>query len=184
MINPSASHRVVSRWKVDLAARWYTIQSETLHIPDRFGFFTPGASPPSQVSEVESVIRLLVCQLCLALFYPLCIIRLPHVGLSRALGGLGIILGAQFIVFGIFWAFAYSRPRPSSKDRGTWQYRDYDTGHIHYWEEIFECFWRGWGNFVLVHLVFCLVFFIDWSWVWRRVVAVILDEARKMLCGH
>lgn len=148
-----------------------------------FWFYYPGGSPPSQVLEVESVIRLLVCQLGLALFYPLCIIRLPHIGISRTLGCLGTILGVQFIVFGIFWALAYSRPRLSSTDWGAWQYTDDNTGHIHNWKEIFQCFWRGWDNFVLIHLVFCLVFFIDWSWVWRTVVDIV-DEARKMLCGR
>src|SRR6478736_9174954 len=103
MIDSSASHHVMSRWKLDLATRWYSIQSETLHIPDRFGFFTPRGSPPSQVFEVESFIRLLVCQSCLALLYPICIVSLPHIGIYRTLGCLGIVLGVQFIVSSIAW---------------------------------------------------------------------------------
>ena len=182
MIDPSSSHHVVSRWKLDLATRWYSVQSETLQIPDRFGFLTTGGSPPSQVFEVESIIRLLVCQSFLALLYPLCIIGLPHIGISRVLEGLWIVLGVQFVVFGIAWAFAYYSPHPGTENWGTWQYRDYDTGHIHYWKEILQCFWRGWERCVLHQLAFCLIFFIDLSWVWRTVMAIV-DEAEKMLCG-
>jgi hypothetical protein len=42
-----------------MATRAYYVQSEIFHIPDHFGFFSPGP-PPRQEFELERVIRLLV----------------------------------------------------------------------------------------------------------------------------
>ncbi|KAG8670931.1 hypothetical protein FPOAC2_04259 [Fusarium poae] len=187
MIDPRASHHVVSRWKLDLAARWYTIQSETLHIPDRFGFLTKG-TPPSEVFEVERVIRLSLCQFCFLILLSLVFTRLPQIGISRTLQASGFILGVQFLVFGLFWALQYLPPRASSINWGTWEYSD-DTAHINYLKEVFGSYCNGWDSELffdlLPALLSCCVgwFWVDRYWVWLKVVAIV-DEARKLLCGH
>jgi hypothetical protein len=61
MIEPETSTPgdALSPWKLEMATRGYYIQSKILHIPDRFGFLSPG--PPSlQVFDVDGVIALLV----------------------------------------------------------------------------------------------------------------------------
>lgn len=60
MIEPENTNpeEAVSPWKLEMANRGYYIQSKILHIPDRFGFLSPG--PPSlQVFDVDGVIALL-----------------------------------------------------------------------------------------------------------------------------
>lgn len=163
MIDRNESHHIVSRWKVDLATRWYSIQSETLHIPDRIGFFTPGGPPPKQVSEVECFIRILAWQSLFVLLYPIYIL-ISDFGISlRCLRGLGFLLAVQFAMFCLVWTAASYCHRHDSRDWGTWRYRDDETAQIHYGRELFECFWDGW-KYLLLEIFLRLFFF--WALIW------------------
>ncbi|CEI60202.1 unnamed protein product [Fusarium venenatum] len=168
MIDPSASHHLVSRWKLGLADRWYLIQSETLHIPDRFGFFTPGP-PPHQEFEVERFIGLLSCQLCLVLLHLLIFSVSLQTGVSLS-DVSGILLGLQFAVFGLFWGIKYPHPSSSTKAWGTWEYSDDDAARIHYCKELFELCVGEWNYKTLLRLLvswflYSVLMWIEWPWL-------------------
>jgi len=59
MTDPKPLHPVISSKQLALARRAYSIQSETFHIPDGWGFFSAGP-PPQQVYELRGVFPLLI----------------------------------------------------------------------------------------------------------------------------
>ena len=59
MTDPKPCPRVISSTQLALARRAYSIQSETLHIPDRWGLFSAGP-PPQQVSEIRDLYSTLI----------------------------------------------------------------------------------------------------------------------------
>lgn len=157
MINPHDSHHIVSRWKVDLATRWYLIQSETLHIPDRFSFLTSEGPPPRKVFEVESFIRFLTglpfCAICIGLAV--------YLGVSQLWESGVLVFAHQFVFSNFFGSLGFYWRYRNSEDWGTWQYSDDDTARIHYGRELFECLWDGWDYLLLECLLhwFCFVIF-------------------------
>ncbi|UZP36947.1 hypothetical protein NXS19_004763 [Fusarium pseudograminearum] len=145
MIDPSKSHHIVSRWKVDLANRWYSIKSETLHIPDRFCFLRSEGPPPKKVFEVESLIRFWPA----LSFYAISIGFAVHLGISQVWESPGYLFAHQIAYSHFFGYLAFYNHYRNSKDWGTWEYSDDATAPIHYGREIFECFWDWWEHLLL-----------------------------------
>jgi hypothetical protein len=54
MMDPEPYHNIISSQTLIMATRAYYVQSEIFHIPDQFGFFSPGP-PPRQEFEFERV---------------------------------------------------------------------------------------------------------------------------------
>ena len=106
-----------------VAITGYRIQSRTLQIPDRFGFFSPGP-PRLQVHEGLSFI-IMIGWICLSLIFDafsvfLC--RLYGLPTCQKLGAAFLLIIVPGVV--LFWIVAvYGRRRALGYERGDWKLR-------------------------------------------------------------
>ncbi|SPJ74918.1 uncharacterized protein FTOL_04649 [Fusarium torulosum] len=123
MMDPEPYHSIISSRTLSMATRAYYVQSKIFHIPDQFGFFSPGP-PPRQEFEVERVIGLLVL---LSIIGTMEVVAL----LVSLLTGnfewefVRVCLGFNCIPVEFFWALAcYGPRRDPDYDWGSWEVRD------------------------------------------------------------
>jgi hypothetical protein len=124
MIHVAPPHHVIDPWKIDLAARWYSLQSETLHIPDRFGFFSPGL-PPLQAFEVERFTGLLICLSWIVLIGVVGLCCFPAARES-AWWTIRVLVGFQFVIIAFYWVTICYGPFRDD-EWGTFEYSENDN---------------------------------------------------------
>jgi hypothetical protein len=123
MMDPEPYHSIISSRTLSMATRAYYVQSEIFHIPDRFGFFSPGP-PPRQEFGVERVIRLLVGIFIMGAMEVVAILASLLIG-NFEWEFVRVFLGLNCIPVGFFWALAcYGPRRHPDYDWGSWEVRD------------------------------------------------------------
>jgi hypothetical protein len=109
--------------RLAIGTRGYRIQSQTLRIPDRIGFFSPGP-PRLQVSEAASFI-MLVLHTCLGVIAGACVVFMTRLlGLPNAFKAGAVFLAFVVVQNGIIWVMvAYNPRRAPEYDWGDWKLR-------------------------------------------------------------
>lgn len=109
--------------RLAIATTGYRIQSRTLHIPDRVGFFSSGP-PRLQVHEATCFI-LVVCWVCFSIISSSLLVFMVRLAGKPNSGKLGAVLSSITIAeVAFFWFVAcYDRRRAPGYDWGEWKLR-------------------------------------------------------------
>ena len=108
-----------------LASNGYRVQSRTLRIPDRYGFFSPGP-PRLQVYEAVDFITMICCIAIILVFNALMVFasRLDRLPPPKPLGSAALFLGMNLFVVIIFWIVAiHDRHRAPGYEWTDWKMR-------------------------------------------------------------